>query len=189
MKKELRQFLNCLFVSLFVLGLEHESYYCLTATAVFKFLTNQQVDRRLKFPFYCFFGRLLYANMLVGVSEVFGFRGSKIIAVFSNVSIFVIIFIKPKYFITLLVCTDSCCFIVGSFLQAILPILPKSIKNDLNTKLFCGCCQQLERFGSSYMPHLAVGNDLTDTKNELKEFKFVTTNTYVTKYLIVIHIL
>ena len=38
------------------------------------------------------------------------------------------------------------------------------------------------------MPHLAVGNDLTDTKNKLKEFKPATINTYFTKYLIVIAI-
>ena len=50
-----------------------------------------------------FFGRLLYARMLVGISEVVGFSDSKIIAVLSNVLIVVIVFIKPKYFITLLV--------------------------------------------------------------------------------------
>ena len=46
---------------------------------------------------------------------------------------------QPKHLITLpiLAYTDFCCFIVGSFLWA---ILPKSIKNDLNTELFCGCC-------------------------------------------------
>ena len=61
---------------------------------------------------------------------------------------------------------------MGSFLWA---ILPKSIKNDLNTELFCGCCLVAGVLWSlEVATYLAVGNDLTDTKNYLivmfKEF-------------------